>query len=204
MIGRPKLILIAMRKTQSYRETKMRLLQKLTGVDFLSFTFDGGKVQRDWFSGINKYHDLQEIVNDYVSGSPLSCFSGNNEDGLFYICFFSGSNATISYLTLEASPSDLFIKDCGAHYCAFNFVKDTNNQVLVKNTVEKDSLKGLVGSYALLLPFLKQGRAFQNQFTLVYHDWDVLPCQDGGLCKKGLPMVDHCVFNDQYTEYLSL
>lgn len=203
MIGRPKLVLIAMRKTQSYRETKMRLLQKLTGVDFLSFTFDGSKVQRDWFSGIHKYHDSQEIVNDYVSGSPLSCFSGKNEeDGLFYICFNSGSDATISYLTLEASPSDLFIKECGAHYCVFNFVKDTNNNVLV-NTVEKGSLKGLVGSYALLLPFFKHGHRFQKQYTLVYHDWDVLLCQDG-LCKKGLPMVDHCVFNDQYTEYLSL
>ena len=202
MIGRPKDILVAMRTTQSYRETKMILLQKLTGVDFLSFTFDDVKGQRDWFSGIYKYHDEMEIVKDYVSGSPLSCFSGKEEDGMFYICFFSRSNATISYLTLEAKPSDLFIKDCGAHYCVFKFMKDTDNKIVV-NTVEKGSLKELVGSYALLLPFLKQGRDFQKQYTLVYNDWDVLLCQEGH-CKKGLPVVDHCVFNESYIGYLSL
>jgi len=104
-------------------------------------------------------------------------------------------------LTLEAKPSDLFIKDCGAHYCIFRFVKDTDNKVMV-NTVEKGSLKELVGSYALLLPFLKHGR-FQKQYTLVYHDWDVLLCQDE-CCKKGLPVADHCVFNESYNGYLSL
>ena len=74
MIGRPKDILVAMRTKQSYRETKMILLQKLTGVDFLSFTFDDVKGQRDWFSGIYKYHDEMEIVKEYVSGSPLTAF----------------------------------------------------------------------------------------------------------------------------------
>ena len=39
-----------MRKTQSYRETKMRLLQKLTGIDWLEASFNFKEEgEREWF-----------------------------------------------------------------------------------------------------------------------------------------------------------
>ena len=201
MIDRPKSVLVAMRKTQSYRETKMRLLQKLTGIDFLKASFDEGiKRERDWFTGFHRYQEKGEIIDSFVEGVPISCFSGK-EDGLFYVAFYSGSTETINYLTVEARPSHFFIKECGAHFCAFRFQKEPSTQNVLVRTIKKSALEDMVENYALMLPYKKQNVAFQNQFTLVYHDWDVLLCQEG-CCKKGLPTVDHCVFDEKCRHYL--
>ena len=55
--------------------------------------------------------------------------------------------------------------------------------------------------YALMLPFKKNSVPFQKQYTLVYHDWDVLVCDDT-LQNKGFPVIDKELFNDQYIEQL--
>ena len=60
-IDRPKDVLVSMRKDQTYRETKMRLLQKLGGLELLVEVLDelDEDVQtsgtRDWFDGFHRY-----------------------------------------------------------------------------------------------------------------------------------------------------
>ena len=60
-IDRPKDVLVSMRKDQTYRETKMRLLQKLAGLELLVEVLDelDEDVQtsgtRDWFDGFHRY-----------------------------------------------------------------------------------------------------------------------------------------------------
>jgi hypothetical protein len=73
-IGHVKDVLVSMRRTQSYQETKMRLLQKLFGMTWLGDAFeDEEKDPREWFNGSFRYHDYEEIVDLYVKGSPISC-----------------------------------------------------------------------------------------------------------------------------------
>ena len=61
-----------MRTTQSYRETKMCLLQKLTGIDFLKQAFDDLSKGRAWYNGAHRYSTLEDVVERFVHGKPIS------------------------------------------------------------------------------------------------------------------------------------
>ncbi len=80
------------------------------------------------------------------------------------------------FLTLEARPSHLPIWECRVHFCAFQFRKNPNTNNVLVSTIDKDSMDDIVHSHALILPFKKDDIPFHNQFTLIYHDWDVLLC----------------------------
>lgn len=190
-----------MRTTQSYRETKMRLLQKLTGIDFLKQAFDDQSEGRAWYNGAHRYSTLEEVVERFVHGKPISCFLGK-EEGVFHVCIFNESWTSLKYVTLEAILSCLATRMCGVHFCAFQFWKNLSSNNVLVSTIDKTALDDIVESYALMLPFKKDDMSFESQFTLIYDDWDVLLCQDGH-CKKGPPIPDEFVFDDEHLGYLN-
>jgi len=72
----------------------------------------------------------------------------------------------------------------GVQFCNFKIAhKEGTSDVDVK-TVSKSEFKELVGDYALMLPYMKEG-GFEENFTLVYHDWDVLECSNVTPTRKG-------------------
>lgn len=189
-----------MRKDQKYRETKMRLLHKLLGIEWLDDAFDDEENNpRNWFKGHFKYEDLNKITDRLVEGRPISCAVSKDDDTQFFVSFCSGSQESIKYVTLAFQPSTNFEEEMGVQFCKFNLISEAR-EVVVK-TVTKRKFQDLIGGYALMLPYMKEGGYRQN-FTLVYHDWDVLECTNDTNSRKGHPVAARGVFSEEYKNLL--
>ena len=89
----------------------------------------------------------------------------------------------------------------GVHFCNFKIAnKEGTSEVDIK-TVKKEEFKELVGDYALMLLYIREN-GFQENFTLVYHDWDGLECSNIIPSLKGRPVPSDSIFILQYQSYL--
>jgi len=152
-IGQVKEVMVSMRRTQSFRETKMRLLHKLAGVEWLSVLFaDDEHNVREWFKGSFRFESWKDILARYASGQPLSCAASTENDRHFHICYYAGDYELINYVTVEAFPAANFVEVMGVIFCRFEFVRDEEGQVKV-DTVSKKDFKHRVSSHALMLSY---------------------------------------------------
>ena len=196
-----------MRRTYSYRETKLRLIHKLKGLDLISNSFD--KVfrkcesQRQWFKGYHIFSSRQEVIDRLQKSEPLSCFILDERLPEVHIAFSEREQlgSTISYLTLEYDTTRSII-ETGVHFCDFKLkTSGATSYAHVVSSINKNDLRPKIVDYALMLPFNVQATdttsnndGFQK-FTLIYPDWEVLICDDGdendgASKKKGRVMID--------------
>lgn len=206
-INQVKKVLISMRRTYSYRETKLRLIHKLKGLDLISNSFD--KVfrkcesERHWFKGYHVFSSRQEVIDRLQKSEPLSCFILDEKLPEVHVAFFEREQqgSTISYLTLEYDTTRSII-ETGVHFCDFKLkTSGAASFAHVVSNINKNDLRPKIVDYALMLPFNVQATdttsnndGFQK-FTLIYPDWEVLICDDGDendgvLKKKGRVMID--------------
>ena len=82
---------MSMRTDQRYRETKMRLLHKLLGIECLHDIFDGidsaDRDSRDWFKGYFQYSDLNAILDQIAQGRLIRCVASKEMEGTFTLYF---------------------------------------------------------------------------------------------------------------------
>jgi hypothetical protein len=207
-IDRPKDVLVSMRKDQTYRETKMRLLQKLAGLELLAEVLDelDEDVQtsgtRDWFDGIHRYTSKKAIVENFVKGTPISCFRSKSCDDTFYVACYGSHYTLTSLVELKSRASSMTAQECGHHFCKFVLAKEAGTNTVATMVVSKKNLSDLVGDYALLLPYSKKGQVFNTQYTVCYWDWHALCC-DSPEPPKGFPQPDKDVFASEMIESLS-
>ena len=71
----PKSILWAMRKCQMYREGKIRLLHKLTGMDFLNREYVSVSTRPDWYKGYHVFQNKSEVKDRFRSGEKSPAFT---------------------------------------------------------------------------------------------------------------------------------
>ena len=90
------------------------------------------------------------------------------------------------------------------HFCNFKILHEKDTSDIDIKTVEKKEFKELVSDYALMLPYMKKDDGFQESFTLVYHDWDVLECSNNSAAEspKGRPVPSAGAFTPEYQDYL--
>ena len=187
-IGQAKDVLVAMRKTQSYRNTKLRLIHKRSGMKWLEqdgfcIPPDYQSTSRTWFSGYKVYSSEEEARDLFSSGKPLSCFSLDGNHKRVHIAFKEEEtrNTTVSYLTLECKQSQT-AKNTGMHFCRFE---------VAARTLNKDKATLNTTDYGLMLPLtLGTSSCDSGLYTLVYSDWHVLRCSEGRGVEKGPVTVD--------------
>ena len=151
---------MSMRTDQQYRETKMRLLHKLLGIEWLRDVFDGidcaDRDSRDWFKGYFQYSDLNAILDRIAQGRPISCVASKENGRHFHVAFCSTSEGSLSYVTLVCQPATKFVEETGVHFCNFKIIHKEDTSDLDIKTVQKKEFKELVGDYALMLPYVKR------------------------------------------------
>lgn len=202
-IDRVKDILISMRKDQTYRETKMRLAQKLTGLEWVRDAFPvKNTAHRDWFKGVHQYESMQSVLDRFTVGKPISCGASKANQNRFFIAFCCGDWDQLSYLTVTPQTHKMFTQETGVHYCEFMVEKGLDRKIAVR-TIPKSKFYDMVDCYALMLPYKLNNMTFQRQFTLIYWDHDVLRC-DNVPSYKGLPCANECVFSQGHIEDLEL
>lgn len=171
----PKSILWAMRKCQLYREGKIRLLHKLTGMEFLNREYVSASTRPDRYKGYHVFQNKSEVEDRFKSGKPLSCFRLDGDCNAVHVAFTRGEpeqrgdEHEVTFLSFRYHTSQMYTHETGMQFCRF----ECTNEV---SSVRKTSLNLL--DYALMLPYSKMGFPFQRQFTLVYSDWDVLLCDN--------------------------
>lgn len=100
-----------MRKDQKYRETKMRLLQKLTGMEWLQSGYKNSpEIERHWFKGYHIYSSKEEVVKRFVTGQSISCFGTKTGGEKLYVAFAGGNRFSVKYLTILFDTARMFIQ----------------------------------------------------------------------------------------------
>ncbi len=202
-IDRPKDILVSMRRTQSYRQTKMLLLQKLSGIELLgSACLDKNLPPREWFKGIHRYQSMDEILKRFVSGKPIACAASKDCKETFHICYFADDCDLISYISAKSQTSNLHARETGVHFCKFMLVKELmGDSVAVTTKLKKDFMEE-IGDFALMMPYMKEKQLFQKQYTLIFFDWDVLQLNSTASSVKGYPAPCPGVFSNDFMKIL--
>lgn len=163
-----------MRTDCSYFEGKLKLLHQRRGIDALKSTTKDDE-KRNWFRGYYTYPQKEAVMKWFNEGSrPLSCFILDNDFHCVHIaisrsdCLGVGSNKDdVTYVTFDVTH-DLVKHEAGVHFCQFN---SRGENISCKNKNEM-----VFTHYALMLPYNFNG-SFLDQYTLVYHDWEVLICE---------------------------
>ena len=199
MINGPKQVLVSMRKDQGYRETKMRLLHKLVGLEWLGLAFSGSSADRDWFKGYHIYKSQSDVLNRYLSGRPLSCFIKEVGSSRVHVGYRDGiTTYGLDYMTFEYKTTTLYKQETGVQFCEFRAVKDDNHDLIIDHVSHRNDLAGVIDTYAVLLPYKKDNHEFLKQYTLVYWDWDVLVCNASSGETKGIPLHQKTLFSREY------
>lgn len=205
-IGRVKDILVSMQRDQTYRETKMRLIHKLSGMAFLAMCLNGDDAtnKRHWFKGYHEHSSREDVLTRLQTGKPMSCFrTSNSETNEVHVAFTDGEerHSTVSYVTLIYDTS-LAVQETGVHFCPFIIKTDDGSDEPMVTRTEKNVLRDEAVEYALLLPYQTDNTADSfvqfERFTLVYWDWEVL--QPGAEANKGRPSADPSVFQGMNPE----
>lgn len=165
----PKSILHGMRKTTEYFETKLALLQRIAGMDFLAESFEDSFRERVWMKGHYRYKSEDDVLELFKLGEPLSCFCCNSIHHEVYIAFADGKRkidgTEYTSMIKFSCINNLYHKeDYGVHFCQFEYV-DTMSQVCKTQLNITDN--------ALMLPYHHKG-AYLKQYTLIYSDWEGL------------------------------
>ena len=197
-----------MRKDQGYREAKMRLVQKLTGIDFLRMRLYPANKARDWFSAVDRYDKFDTVHSRFYAGKPISVFRWpHDNDTTFHALFYIGNYGEICYITMTAEPGQNVTQIMGLHFCQFSMMRKVGSSEFkgyhVNRIAKADIDKANV--FGLMLPYKRQQFVFQQQYTVVYCDWDVLRCNDGGGTSKGFPSLHGDLYSYEYlNQYLDL
>lgn len=213
-----KALLVSMRKDQQWRETKMRLLHKLVGLDFLGRNYsEQNKTERHWFKGYHVYGSRKEVETRFKRGRPISCFCMGTDAGVrtVHVAFkdketrssnTTNQTATISYLTYDIVDIVDGIKtntrETGVHFC--KFIPRENGGF--QSRFDQKALQSNIMGHALMLPYISDisddgsynSNGYGDLYTLVYSDWEVLRCTGVGprKCRVGVePSVFSGVMN---------
>ena len=76
-----------MRKCQLYREGKIRLLYKLTGMEFLNEEYEDVHALRDRYKGYHVFPNKSAVEKRFLKGDPLSCFSLDSRCNEVHVAF---------------------------------------------------------------------------------------------------------------------
>lgn len=171
-IRTPKSVLHAMRKNAGYFCTKLGMIHKRAGLQFLKDEYRS-KTTHYRYKGYHCFKDKKEVQTRFEKGKPLSCFILDGNFNQVHVAYYPKENSHpgghITFSTFKYETSDLHNKEAGVHFCRFV-------------QLEEDSKKSFdtmnITHYALMLPFLhpRKDMGFRKQFTLIYSDWDVLRC----------------------------
>jgi hypothetical protein len=176
-----------MRKTVDYLCGKLAVCHKRYGLRAIEQDIKLEPFRWKW-KGHHIFANHDEIMDRFHAGKALSCFCRSNELDKVHVAFRheETDKETIRYTSFSYNPSSLPTCETGVHFCRFECVGNLDQ-------IEEEEVKDSLG--ALMLGNTSGAHhVFQQQYTLMYEDWDVLLCYDH--CdKKGFALPDRSLFN---------
>jgi hypothetical protein len=154
------------RKTTSYLEKKLSLLQKLYSLEFIMDQLQSDDDEMIQTGNINfyRYSSREEIRTRIEAGMPISSFLIN---GCLAAAYGRERNGMVNFVFLDNEENDVIVDDCG-----FIFSKITLSDLCDTGTWKETA--DLIDCYCLLLPFKKKHKSFDQEYAIVCSDWDVI------------------------------
>ena len=179
IIQQPKKVLVSMRRTETYRTNKLRLLHKLLGMRNLARHYDGERISSDrlWYTGYYVYSNEKQVMDHFSEGKPLCCtiFPANKDE--MCVAHYSGNSDVLEFVVFSSCPPVEVEVDTGV---VFFKIKAFGSK---KANVSKQELNKKVQFNAIMLPYLKDNKPHESMYTIVFSDWDVLDVTDNQLTK---------------------
>ena len=179
IIQQPKKVLVSMRRTETYRTNKLRLLHKLLGMRNLARHYDGERIlsERLWYTGYYVYSNEKQVMDHFSEGKPLCCtiFPANKDE--MCVAHYSGNSDVLEFVVFSSCPPVEVEVDTGV---VFFKIKASGTK---KANVSKQELNKKVQFNAIMLPYLKDNKPHESMYTIVFSDWDVLDVTDNQLTK---------------------
>ena len=181
-----KKVLDSLRKTQTYLQSKLTLLHKLTTLEWMQHrleniqTFNEAMPDEHAKVHYNLFHthdSIDAIMSRFSRGDVISGFFLPNTPREVHVAFKKGRHE-IEFLSFGFTAQLLAVSVCGLHYCKFHLIEAQPIQA-TKHTIRSMTMVG-----ALMLPYISSND-FINQYTIVYSDWDVLKFNG----EKNLPQI---------------
>ena len=151
-----------MQKCQLYHEGKIRLLHKLTDIEFLNEEYDNVHAWCDRYKDYNVFPNKSAVENRFLKGEPLSCFCLDGICNEVHVACnrdkpeWRGDKCEVTFLSFCHQISQMYTHDTGMQFCHVM----CNDEV---SSVKKSSLN--IVDYALMLPI--QGEVFCSKVSLL-------------------------------------
>ena len=185
-IGSVKKVLKSMRKSTSYFERKLVVIQKLNLMEWKKNTLRNPKNARrkDDSKMYHRYDSLELVQQILQKGQVISGFQlQNREDWIFIAYGPRGRNMNVIPLIPIEEQSGVL--QSGLVYRKYQL--DVTKKVDMQR---KELWEERMEHYCLLLPYVRQEILFGQQYAVVFHDWDVMNAE----WKKALPRICNTLF----------
>lgn len=194
-ISQPKKVLINMRRTCSFLKTKLLLLCKLNGLDWLREVYDSDlEKDRVWQKNYHLYPNQATVLKKFLAGKdPICCFFTSDEQCVARIVYRCDKVGIVHMISFRPIVGSLSKEECGLHFCEFESVKDCAGDIIVREE-KRSELEKSICAYAIMLPLKRPDVPFLKQYSLAYWDWDVL-CPEA-MHTKGPPAISVDLFDE--------
>jgi len=163
-----KCVLKSMRKTTSYFQVKLTLIQKLTLMSWLQQQVRNTNQKARSDPGYYRYPNREEVVGKFKKGVPLSAFTLPNRPNKMYVAY-GRMKSMVKYIEISFNVPNNAIEECGLYYANCQLSNSAND-----TEISTSELRTLVGSNCLMLPYQQRNRRFEHKYTMVFDDWDVI------------------------------
>ena len=162
-------LLVNMRKTTTYFQSKLTLIHKMNTVDLMKTQLKGGTIgesTRGRGKGYYRYKSLDEIQTIIGKGKPLSAFKVQQMPPNVLWLAFGRTREMINVIAVECAPTSQ-AGLCGLESTACSLSLEKQMQV------EKEVLPTIITSHAILFPTKTIEGGFDKEYAIVFDDWDV-------------------------------
>ena len=148
------------------------------------------------------FKSQEEVLGKFIAGDPLSCFVKEAGSATVYVAYSGTRRNSVNCMSFRYYTSDLYQQEMGVHFCRFRAIMVENEHLVIEEFNNKNDLSGCIDLHAVMLPYKKDG-TFSSQYTLIYHDWEVLLCGRTDGVSKDIPSLQRSLFNCDYIEQIS-
>jgi len=178
-IQKLKRVLTSMRRTTQYFSGKLTLMYKTNVMEWLTDQFkkensdDKTNEHNQWVGKMyNQYVSLEEIKRKMRVGEVMSGFTFQGNTDKIIIAYGEHRRSGV----MKCIGITRYEKDYSKHCIGIAYVKceldNTMENALYSQEIDVKEVESMIKHYCLLLPLMKEGN-FNNEFVMVYDDWDV-------------------------------
>lgn len=180
-----KKILVSLRQTSSYIAKKLAYLHRLNLLGWFKEELSKSKPRpRTGNDNFHRYASMDELKQKFDGGLPISAFHLEGCDDELFVAYSRNRNNTVHFVSIGYIMQQGHNEECGLHYAKCNITDHCDHGTW-------NELRELIVAYCVLLPFNPDNNTFENEYAIVFSDWDVVT----DIGEKNLPSLSHKVFS---------